>query len=167
MVAGRRATLWSQRSMRAKVLGLLLIAGAVSCAGIVMVVVYVHDEIPTCSDYWSGSDHDRLIAVPIDDFLGEQTPRPVAATCNGSSPALLYVEASLPPGHELPHGWFDRTEIGPWSARYMADDSSAGRMVCYASSDEAASDIQVRLWAIGFVSVSVHANRSPCESGTQ
>lgn len=80
-----------------------------------------------------------------------------------SNPHLLSVTASVPDGRALPDGWQDRATVGSWTGKARLPETPNGQMVCYASSSAEWSEVQVRLWANGTVSVEILKDHDPCD----
>ena len=109
---------------------------------------------------WSPSDEKAIESVPLQDFTG--TPiGPLNASCDQSSPDLLYVEIRVPGGLDLPSDWTTRDSVGDWTVAGRSSSQTNDPMLCYTSSRTEWATVQVRLWADA-ITAETRKDQAPC-----
>lgn len=154
VVDGRR----TGNSKRWAPIGLAVGIGIVACG--VTAAVVLDRTFPSCD--WSPEEIAQVEGVPLRDFVGSPAGE-WSASCDSSTPEVLYIVDHLPKGTSLPDGWFERDRVDSWTAQWRAETPPKGPLVCYRSTDARYPDVQVRLWANGSVEASILAGTPPCD----
>ena len=110
---------------------------------------------------WTDAEKAAVESAPLADFLGAPTG-PLVANCDMSMPDDLWATAKLPDGAAMPLGWESRQVVGEWALAERLDPADGGTVLCYTSSSERWSQVQVAVFSDGLAEASMRRGKAPC-----